>query len=188
MGCDGGATGGGESAVQLTSTSVRAQRRAYDGAPPVIPHAPLGAACVTCHTPTGRPIPSLGMAPANPHSAELTGGALARCRQCHVFRSDESEFRASSFVGLSQDIKPGERMFAGAPPVIPHKVQMRENCLACHAGPAARPEIRCSHPERTRCVQCHVHPVAPGEAPWAAVEAQMLRDGTSPQVSSAARP
>jgi cytochrome c-type protein NapB len=33
---------------------------------------------------------------------------------------------------------------------------MRENCAACHTGPAAREEIRTSHPERTRCRQCHV--------------------------------
>ncbi len=43
-----------------------------------------------------------------------------------------------------------------APPVIPHQLLMRENCAACHTGPAAREEIRCTHPERVRCAQCHV--------------------------------
>jgi hypothetical protein len=33
---------------------------------------------------------------------------------------------------------------------------MRENCAACHTGPAAREEIRTTHPERIRCRQCHV--------------------------------
>jgi hypothetical protein len=33
---------------------------------------------------------------------------------------------------------------------------MRENCNSCHADPASRPEIRCSHPLRANCRQCHV--------------------------------
>ena len=44
----------------------------------------------------------------------------------------------------------------GSPPVIPHQLQLRENCLACHAGPSAPKEIRVTHPERVNCRQCHV--------------------------------
>ena len=33
---------------------------------------------------------------------------------------------------------------------------VRANCVACHSGPAAREEIRTTHPERVRCNQCHV--------------------------------
>ncbi len=33
---------------------------------------------------------------------------------------------------------------------------MRENCRACHTGPVAGDEIRCSHPECILCAQCHV--------------------------------
>ena len=44
----------------------------------------------------------------------------------------------------------------GSPPVIPHGLQMRENCLACHAGSAAPKEIKVSHPTRVNCRQCHV--------------------------------
>lgn len=43
-----------------------------------------------------------------------------------------------------------------APPTIPHKTFMRENCTACYSGAAAREEIRTPHPERSRCRQCHV--------------------------------
>ena len=50
----------------------------------------------------------------------------------------------------------GDRATAGAPPRIPHRLLMRENCVACHDGPAAREEIRTDHPERDRCRQCHV--------------------------------
>jgi hypothetical protein len=41
------------------------------------------------------------------------------------------------------------------PPSIPHELQFRGNCLACHGGPAAVAAIRTSHPERASCRQCH---------------------------------
>jgi cytochrome c-type protein NapB len=44
------------------------------------------------------------------------------------------------------------------PPPIPHDLQFRENCLACHGGPAAVAAIRTSHPERVNCRQCHLEP------------------------------
>ncbi len=68
---------------------------------------------------------------------------------------------ASGFEGLAQDLTAGDRATAGAPPRIPHRMLMRENCVACHDGPGAREEVRTSHPERWRCRQCHV-PVAGG--------------------------
>ena len=139
----------------ITPTSVRAARRAFDGAPPVIPHKPLGAACISCHTNSGKEAPGIGFAPANPHRV---GGAMTNCRQCHLFQRGESAFVNSDFSGLPVSSKPGDRLFAGAPPTIPHRLAMRENCLACHDGPAARPEIRCTHPERVNCRQCHVSP------------------------------
>ena len=46
--------------------------------------------------------------------------------------------------------------------MIPHDLQLRGNCLACHAGPAAVEEIRTAHPERTNCRQCHLT-APPGE-------------------------
>lgn len=145
-----------ESDMLLTPSAVRAERRAYDGAPPVIPHPPLGASCAACHTTTGMEVPSRGFAPANPHVGTTVEGRTTNCRQCHVFQSTTEAFAESSFAGLAQDLRRGRRMYLGAPPVIPHPVLMRENCNACHSGPAARPEIRCSHPQRTNCQQCHV--------------------------------
>ena len=50
----------------------------------------------------------------------------------------------------------GIGMAPASPPTIPHTLQLRENCLACHGGAASRVEIRTSHPERPRCRQCHV--------------------------------
>ena len=43
---------------------------------------------------------------------------------------------------VRQDLRQGKRLNALAPPPIPHKPFMRENCVACHSGPAAREEIR----------------------------------------------
>ncbi|MFO0871405.1 MAG: hypothetical protein U0935_20975 [Pirellulales bacterium] len=135
---------------------MRSARRAFAGAPPVIPHPPLGAACVSCHTETGQATPPLGMAPANPHRP--ADASVANCRQCHVFAQTSTSFRDSRFVALAPLSVRGERLFPGAPPVIPHPTRLRENCLGCHSGPASRPELRCRHPERQHCAQCHVEP------------------------------
>jgi cytochrome c-type protein NapB len=139
-----------------TAALVRAERRAYDGAPPAIPHQDFRMTCTSCHKAEGLSLPEVGFAPPMPH--ELTKGlsAISNCKQCHVFRRDDGLFRESTFTGLRQDLRHGRRLHPFAPPVLPHPVFMRENCLACHSGPAAREEIRCSHPERPRCVQCHV--------------------------------
>ncbi|MEZ6060820.1 MAG: hypothetical protein R3C19_10685 [Planctomycetaceae bacterium] len=141
---------------KLTATEVRSDRRAYDGAPPVIPHEPLGAKCSTCHTTVGMAVPNLGFAPANPHTLTSVAGRTQNCRQCHVFKTSDGEFDSNTFVGIQQRVEKGERAYPGAPPVIPHSELMRENCAACHSGPSARPEIKCSHTERVNCRQCHL--------------------------------
>lgn len=137
---------------------VRAARRAYDGAPPVIPHAPLGGACVNCHAASAREVPGVGLAPPNPHLKTAGLSDASRCRQCHVFATTQEVLVASTFEGLDQQPRRGDRLFLGAPPVIPHHIFMREDCLSCHSGQAVREEIRCTHPERIRCLQCHALP------------------------------
>jgi hypothetical protein len=144
------------SSIRPTSFAVRAQRRAFDGAPPVIPHVPFGIDCVTCHTPTGKEIPTEGAAPANPHHGDPQAGALENCRQCHLFSRTTTTFVANTFEGRLQKRHTAERAHPAAPPVTPHSLSMRTNCVACHAGPAARPEIVCTHVELTNCVQCHL--------------------------------
>lgn len=138
-----------------TVAEVRAARRAYDGAPPVIPHDDPGAACGACHDADGQSIGSQ-FAPASPHLGTDAAGAMQRCRQCHVFVTTDRLVTESRFVGLPQNGRLGERATPGAPPTIPHRLLMRENCAACHTGSGARPEIRSTHPERQRCRQCHV--------------------------------
>jgi cytochrome c-type protein NapB len=73
-----------------------------------------------------------------------------------VFQTTTDTLVTNDFQAFPQDLRKGDRLYAHAPPVIPHGVFMREDCAACHDGVAARPEIRCTHPERLNCVQCHV--------------------------------
>jgi nitrate reductase (cytochrome), electron transfer subunit len=153
--CASPGTGSREPGVVARSMEQRAAGRAYDGAPPVIPHAIVGE-CTTCHDDDGSEIGGVGVAPASPHGTMAAMGALRRCRQCHVSSTTPELMVASAFSGLPQGPWPGGRATPGAPPTIPHTQQLRENCLACHAGPASRVEIRTSHPERPRCRQCHV--------------------------------
>lgn len=145
----------GRDAVR-SSAEVRAARRAYDGAPPTIPHENMGVECTACHNADGMAVEGLGFAPASPHDATTNAGFTQRCRQCHVFVNDENVFVENDFVGLAQDLRRGGRMAGNSPPTIPHRILMRENCAACHTGPGARVEITSSHPERDRCRQCHV--------------------------------
>jgi cytochrome c-type protein NapB len=70
-----------------------------------------------------------------------------------------AQFVETTFKGYAPSSVHGDRLYPGAPPVVPHWAFMRENCLACHAGPAARPEIRCTHADRTNCRQCHVQTI-----------------------------
>ncbi len=146
----------GEAGAVKSSAAVRAERRADDGAPPVMAHEVLGIDCVECHDREGMEVADLGFAPPSPHEATAGMSAISRCRQCHVPAVTNGVFAANSFQGLRQDLRRGARLNELAPPTIPHKTFMRENCLACHSGPAAREEIRTDHPERVRCRQCHV--------------------------------
>lgn len=135
----------------------REQRRAYDGAPPTIPHPTDPRAlpnCLVCHE-HGAKIAEL-IAPKMSHPP------LAGCPQCHV-ESISPEviaaglapalfangFEPSGFGG------PGARAWTGAPPVVPHQSFMRQRCDSCH-GVSGALGLRTPHPDRQSCVQCHV--------------------------------
>lgn len=145
-----------ESHLEAAASTVRAARRAYAGAPPVIPHPRQSGRCTNCHGAEARPFPGLGIAPPNPHRATPGLSDESRCGQCHVFRQTDDEFRSTAFAGLARASPHGDRLYPHAPPRIPHRLFMHEDCRSCHSGTAIRAEIRCTHPERARCVQCHV--------------------------------
>lgn len=139
------------------SVEARMAMRAYDGAPPTIPHAidQTGApACLACH---GEGIQLGGrVAPKMSHTL------LTSCTQCHVVQGFpfpsgteklEPEMPANTFLGLASPTS-GERAWQGAPPTIPHTTAMRTDCMSCH-GPSGRAGLRTSHPWRQSCTQCH---------------------------------
>ncbi|MCW5964788.1 MAG: hypothetical protein KIT83_12170 [Bryobacterales bacterium] len=150
-------------------------RRAFPGAPPAIPHEELNgstygpAPCLGCHR-SGGFVPQFNaFAPITPHP-ELTS-----CNQCHVAASNGPVFRATQFVAAKEP-PINQEWLQGAPPPIPHGLDMRNSCLSCHASPASPKEIRTDHPERVNCRQCHAAIVDSGQqsvferfdggAPW----------------------
>lgn len=140
------------------------ERRAYAGAPPMIPHRLMnpqawgGASCLGCHRDGGYASEFKAMTPVTPHPE------LAACVQCHLPQQEAAGlFRGTTFTRLEGPEVNGSAL-PGSPPPIPHDLQMRSNCLACHAGPAAVAELRIDHPERVNCRQCHAWNFTPAAA------------------------
>ena len=132
------------------------KNRAYYGAPPRIPH-PVeehqnigGKSCLKCHDNGGYVEKYRAYSPVTPHPE------LVNCRQCHVTQKTTKLFKAANYEAFRSPSVGNNNALLTSPPVIPHQIQLRENCLACHAGPSAPKEIRVSHPERVNCRQCHV--------------------------------
>lgn len=137
----------------------RTSLRAYDGAPPVIPHgidAISSNSCISCHSRDGNLVIG-GRRPA-----EISHPWITNCTSCHVPTDGLRQITEpvarrlnieNSFVGKSSP-GPGPRAYGTAPPTTPHPVWMRQNCMACH-GPGREQAIRTSHPERENCLQCH---------------------------------
>jgi cytochrome c-type protein NapB len=128
--------------------------KSFMGAPPSIPHEvenmTIGSgACLKCHENGGFVKKYQAYAPVTPHPEKIS------CTQCHVEVKSNGVFVSSSWQGYKGP-GIGNSALEGSPPVIPHHVQLRENCLSCHAGPSAVAEIRTTHPERVNCRQCHV--------------------------------
>ncbi len=137
--------------------SDRAENRAYDGAPPTIPH-PIrqdsAAECLACHED--------GMQLRGRTASPMSHTSLASCTQCHVVSGapmpgellpPDATAAANRFVGLESP-EQGERAWSIAPPEVPHRLQMRERCESCH-GPGGRDAMRSTHPDRQSCEQCH---------------------------------
>ena len=130
--------------------------RAFPGAPPSIPHpierdGVIGENdCLKCHDNGGFVQKYDAYAPVSPHPE------MVNCRQCHVAQLSQGDFKENYFVKKGSPKVGDNNALLGSPPMIPHQIQMRENCLSCHAGSSAPKEILVSHPERINCRQCHV--------------------------------
>ena len=155
----------------------RAARRAYDGAPPTIPHE-VGQRdeppCLACH--------ESGARVAGKVATRMSHARHDNCLQCHVVDRDPRPNAPrvappdNSFVGLRSPTR-GARADEGAPPTIPHSTLMREQCTSCH-GTAGLQGMRSTHPYRQSCTQCHAPSATldqrdvagtPGPAGWSQV-------------------
>ena len=129
--------------------------RAFHGAPPSIPHPVIDErnmgdnSCLKCHENGGFVKKYNAFTPVTPHPQYVN------CRQCHVVEKITSLFKGTNWKKVAAP-SIGNAVLEGSPPIIPHQIQLHENCLACHAGPSAPKEIRVTHPERINCRQCHV--------------------------------
>ncbi len=168
--------------------------RTYPGAPPTIPHGFTGdefrsGSCNTCHERGGYSPRFNAYVPLTPHpqlsgcldchvaNDLLTGVSLPStdpgtiCRQCHVPGAVRRQPTGMDWVSLAwPETSPGNE--DRPPPVIPHDLQLKGNCLACHAGPATIPGLKTDHPDRANCRQCHLT-----EDPQAAVFRRPKVDG-----------
>src|SRR6478736_814360 len=124
---------------------ARAARRAYEGAPPRIPHQVdqrNTPDCLYCHRD--------GLALAGRVAPKLSHEPFANCLQCHVVErapgndwvipeapnAPAPQSTATSFdsVALALRVEPWG---PDAPPPMPHSTHMRSDCSSCH-GPSAR--------------------------------------------------
>lgn len=132
----------------------RTRNRAYDSAPPVIPHAihqPQVSNCLACHAEGLKVGDRVATKVSHPH--------YSNCTQCHVEenRSESAlikHFLSDNDFEGTKRAGPGTRAWPGAPPTIPHTTWMRQDCTSCH-GLVARAGIRTTHPWLTNCTQCH---------------------------------
>jgi nitrate reductase (cytochrome), electron transfer subunit len=136
------------------AAALRKAHRAYDGAPPTIPHEvdQRGVpGCLSCH--------ERGMKLGGRVAPRISHPPYQSCVQCHVVSDSPRplvrypDMPRNGFVGLASAGN-GSRAWGGAPPTLPHPTHMRDECSSCH-GPTGLPGLRTSHPERRSCVQCH---------------------------------
>lgn len=130
--------------------------RQYPGSPPQIPHpvepsfSTNAPDCLSCHEKGGFSPQHNAFIPVTPHPEEQS------CRQCHVPQPEEAAvFVEHDWVSIAPP-QLGVSAMGGSPPLIPHALQLRENCIGCHTGPGAVVEIRVEHSARGNCRQCHV--------------------------------
>ncbi|MBT5925174.1 MAG: hypothetical protein HOH33_01000 [Verrucomicrobia bacterium] len=138
--------------------------RAFFGSPPPVPHTIQSDRnsdwCMGCHALKNRIRERHKSIAPTPHAE------FSQCMQCHVKHDDSVKpWKDNTFVGLDFPGK-GSRAHELAPPTVPHKTFMRENCYSCH-GPKGEHAIRTPHQYRSQCQQCHV--------------AELTQDYTRPQ-------
>ena len=127
--------------------------RQYPGSPPYITHdlyeKGVKLECLSCHEKGGYAKAMKRYTPVSPHPQHTY------CEQCHVKPRTDTLFKGHDWVSVNVP-KLGRSALPGSPPPVPHSLQMRENCIACHVGPGTVVPIRVNHTMRGNCRQCHV--------------------------------
>ena len=141
-----------DDAAILAALKQRAEIRAFDGAPPAIPH-PItqmsSTSCMVCH--------ERGALVNGKTARKMSHPFYASCTQCHVDISGKESgtlMVKNAFTGL-KSVRKGQCAFPGAPPEIPHPTFMRNDCLSCH-GPTGMAALQSTLPQQRACFQCHV--------------------------------
>jgi cytochrome c-type protein NapB len=127
--------------------------RQYPGSPPEVPHTlevhGNRLECFACHGDGGWTEALKSITPVTPHPEH------EMCSQCHARTVTNDLFVDNNWMSIPPP-RLGRSELPGAPPPIPHDLQMRGNCIACHVGPGTVEAIRVEHPSRGNCRQCHV--------------------------------
>jgi cytochrome c-type protein NapB len=140
--------------MRQAALADRAKNRAYDTAPPTVPHPTDGmtaASCLACH--------GSGMKVGDKVATRVSHPHYTNCVQCHApaappeLAALATPVADNGFAGAFRS-GPGSRAAPGAPPTVPHTTWMRQDCASCH-GLVTRPGIRTTHPWLTNCAQCH---------------------------------
>lgn len=131
--------------------AVYYSRREFYGGPPVIPHevdpADSNTNCLDCHEEGGYYDEYQAWIPPTPHPG------FRNCNACHVV---DTSARDTSEAMLARIAPPALAPDGSKKAMrMPHTLQLRENCLACHGTAAAPAEIRTPHPQRKKCQMCH---------------------------------
>jgi len=149
----------------------RTRTRAFEGAPPVVPHPIVqqsAQSCLVCH--------GEGLKLGDKLATRISHAHFTSCTQCHVEAETSGPFDAviagasgyeNTFTGIERS-GPGTRAMGGSPPQIPHTMWLREDCTSCH-GLVARPGLRTSHPWLSNCVQCHAPSAELDRVPFGSV-------------------
>lgn len=118
------------------------------GTPPAIPHPLEGRdACLGCH--------ETGLAGAPKVPADHAGRTNEMCRACHQPATPAAEAPAATSSPPPAETPSAP---AGGPPPIPHPLEGRQECLACHQeGMGGAPKVPQDHAGRTNdvCQGCH---------------------------------
>lgn len=105
--------------------------RAYPGAPPTIPHPLIsekgigGTACLQCHQHGGYADQFKAFAPITPHPE------WANCKQCHIPQKTNTLFKNTNWDKMEAEAI-SQIAMPGAPPMIPHTLELRNNCCGCY--------------------------------------------------------